>query len=141
MNNKLYDIFISHAWRYHNDWIRMGELFDKCTDLEWRNFSVPWHDPAMSPHTDVGGRFIRNWLESQIAPVYGIILLNSVYETKSSRKWVLLEVEMARRHNKPVVAVPTYGNDDILPEVQAMSDQIVGWDCHEIVRVFNSLNE
>ena len=140
MNDKLYDIFISHAWRYHDDWIRMGELFDQCSGIRWRNFSVPWHDPAMNPNTEVGGKFIRDWLESQIIPVYGFILLNSVFEVKSSRKWVQLEVEMARKHNIPIVAVPTYGEKEVLAEVRDLSDQVSSWDCHRIIDIFEQLN-
>lgn len=139
MKSDLYDIFISHSWRYHDDWIKMGELFDQAEDIHWRNFSVPWHDPAMNPNSEVGGNFIRNWLESQIIPVHGFILLNSVYEQKSSRKWVEMEVEMARKHQKPIVSVPTFGEETVSPEVREMSDNVASWDCREIIDVFNSL--
>jgi hypothetical protein len=69
MTPKLYDLFLTHAWRYHDDWTRMAEMLDHCDGVKWRNFSVPWHDPAMDANTEVGGRSIRNWLESQIVPV------------------------------------------------------------------------
>jgi hypothetical protein len=138
--NKLYDLFLTHAWRYHDDWIRMGEMLDACEGLRWRNFSVPWHDPAMDPNTEVGGKFIRHWLESQIIPVTAVILLNSVYETNSSRKWVDFEIEAARRHNKRVIAVPTYGQPDVLPEVRAMSDVVVPWDCQALIAAIDAVS-
>lgn len=138
MSEKLHDIFITHAWRYHDDWTRMGDMLDACAHIKWRNFSVPWHDPAMEAYTEVGGRFIREWLESQIVPVCGVILLNSVYETKSSRKWVELEIEMARRHGKPVIAVPTHGQREVLPEVEQLCDRVSQWDCDEIIAALDA---
>lgn len=128
MKNTTYDIFITHAWRYHEDWTRVGELLDDCSGLNWRNFSVPWHDPAMDPNSEVGGRFIRNWLESQIVPAAGVLLLNSVYATNSARHWITLEIEMARRHGKPVIALPSFGEADVLPEVRALADSVAQWD-------------
>ena len=29
MTERIYDLFITHAWRYHDDWTRIGEMFDK----------------------------------------------------------------------------------------------------------------
>ncbi|MCB2263873.1 MAG: TIR domain-containing protein [Candidatus Thiosymbion ectosymbiont of Robbea hypermnestra] len=139
MTNKLYDIFITHAWRFHDEWTRMGDMLDACETLKWRNFSVPWHDPAMDTNTEIGMRFIRNCLESQIVPVAGVILLNGVYETKSSRKWVDLEIEMARKHSKPVFAVPTFKQTDVLPEVREMSDMVVQWDCQAMIGAIDAI--
>lgn len=133
MTIKLYDIFITHAWRYHDDWTRMADMLDGCESIKWRNFSVPWHDPAMDANTEVGGKFIRDWLEAQIIPVTGVILLNSVYETVSSRKWLDLEIEMARKHNKTILAVPNYGLNSVLPAVLAKSDVVVPWECLPII--------
>lgn len=141
MIDKIYDIFITHAWRYHDDWTRMGEMLDTCAGLKWRNFSVPWHDPAMDANTEIGGKFIRNWLESQIIPVCGVILLNSVYETNSSRKWIDFEIEMARKHGKPIFAVPTYGETSVLPEVSKLSDEVVQWDCRAIINAINAASK
>ncbi len=136
---KTYDIFITHAWRYHDDWTRVSRLFDGLEGLSWRNFSVPWHDPAMDPNTEVGGQFVRNWLESQIIPVHGVIFLGSVYAVKSTRKWLDLETEMARKHKKPIVGVPAYGEDTVPPEVQALVDEVVGWDAAQIIATFDKL--
>lgn len=139
MTDKLYDLFITHAWRYHDDWTRMGEMLDAHPGLKWRNFSVPWHDPAMDPNTEVGGKFIRNWLELQITPVTGVLLLNSVYETKSARKWIDFEIEMARKHGKPVIAIPTFGTSDVLQEVQQMSDIVAEWDGDSVINSIDAL--
>ncbi len=136
---KMYDLFITHAWRYHEDWTRLSEMLDKVPGLAWRNFSVPWHDPAMDPNSKVGGEFIRNFLEGQIIPVHGVILLAGVYAIKSARRWVDMEIEMARRYKKPIIGVPAIGATAVPEEVQALCDASVGWDAARLIATLDAL--
>ena len=87
-NSKNYDLFVTHAWRFHEDWTKFTEFMDQIPGILWRNFSLPWHDPAISPNTEAGGRFIRSSLESQIIPVHVVVLLAGVYAIRSARLWV-----------------------------------------------------
>lgn len=129
----MFDIFITHAWRYHEDWTRISEMLDKLPGLAWRNFSLPWHDPAMDPNSEVGGKFIRHFLETQIIPVHGVVLLSGVYAVKSARRWLDLEVEMARKHRKPIIGIPAIGADSVPVDVIALCDKCVGWDAAAVV--------
>jgi len=137
MSDRVYDIFITHAWRYHEDWTRMGELLDRSAGLSWRNFSVPWYDPALDPNTETGKRLVDRWLEQQIIPTCGIIVLSSVYENNSARKWVKLEAELARRHNKPVVGVPAFGESAMSPEASQLVDRVCPWSAEQIIAAFD----
>jgi hypothetical protein len=136
---KNYDIFITHAWRFHDDWTRFSELMDKMPGLAWRNFSLPWHDPAMDPNTEVGGRFIRRFLESQIIPVHVVILLAGVYEIKSARRWLEMEVEMARKHNKPIIGIPAIGKETVPEEVSVLCDAKCGWDGARLIATLDQV--
>jgi hypothetical protein len=136
-----YDLFITHAWRYHEDWTRLAELLDRMPGLAWRNFSLPWHDPAMDPNSAVGGKFIRDFLETQIIPVHAVILLSGVYAIRSARRWLELEVEFARRHAKPVIGVPALGAPEVPPEVKSLCDATVGWDAAAIVAALDAAEE
>ena len=123
-----YDVFITHAWRYHDDWKRVAEVLDSVDGFRWRNFSVPWYDPAMDPNTAVGGRFVRDWLESQILPSHVVLFLDSVYAVRSARKWLDVEMEMARTAGKPIVALPAFGTPGVDATIAAMVDAVVPWD-------------
>jgi len=138
MTQRMYDLFITHAWRYHDDWIRVGEMFDKFLGDAWRNFSVPWYDPALDPNTEVGKRLVHRWLEQQIVPTSGVIFLSSVYENKSAQKWVVLEVELARKHQKRIVGLPAFGVAEMAPQSAALVDQQCNWDAHEIVAALDA---
>lgn len=135
----MYDIFITHAWRYHDDWMRLSSLFDGEKTIKWRNFSVPWYDPALDPNTELGARAIRGWIDGQIRPVIGTVLLDGVYAVKSTRNWLKLEVELSRNHMKPVVVLPAHGTSTVSAEAAALADAVVGWDALQIVGVLENL--
>jgi hypothetical protein len=122
------DIFITHAWRYHQDWKYLVDLLNTHGARAWRNFSLPWYDPALDPRTDKGGQMVRWNLESQIIPVHAVVLLASVLSEPGTRKWLDYELEMARKHNKPVIAVPPWGESAVSPQVSALADTVVDWD-------------
>lgn len=130
---KSYDLFLTHAWRFHDDWVRFSEFMDNIPGVAWRNFSLPWHDPAMTPDTEAGSRFIRNFLESQIIPVQGVILLAGVYEVKSNRRWLDTEIEIARRRNKPIIGITAIGKETMSEEVSSLCDATSEWDGAKII--------
>lgn len=133
MDDRTYDLFITHAWRYHHDWTRLVDLLDQVLDQSWRNFSVPWYDPALDINTEVGKNLIYRWLEQQIIPACGVILLSSVHENKGARKWVEIEIEMARKHAKRIVGLPAFGSVSMSPEAAAFVDEVSSWDPAQLI--------
>ncbi|WHZ28785.1 MAG: hypothetical protein OJF51_003583 [Nitrospira sp.] len=138
-NSRNYDLFVTHAWRFHEDWTKFTDFMDKIPGILWRNFSLPWHDPAISPNTEVGGRFIRSSLESQIIPVHVVVLLAGVYEIRSARLWVDMEVEMAKKHNKPIIAMPAINKDSIPDELVTLCDASSGWDAARLIATIDEV--
>lgn len=129
---KSYDLFLTHAWRFHDDWTKFSELLDNTPGIAWRNFSLPWHDPAMNANTEVGGRFIQSFLESQIIPVHSVVLLSGVHAINSARRWFDMEVEMARKHNKPLIGIPAVGEKTVPAEVSGLCDACCEWDAMQL---------
>ena len=128
-----YDLFITHAWRYHDDWRRLVDLLNAHDVRAWRNFSLPWYDPALDARTEAGGRAVRWHLETQIIPVQAVLLLASVLSEPGTRKWLDFELQVARKHSKPVIAVPAWGESDVDPEVRTQVDSVVGWDAPSLL--------
>ena len=112
---------------------------DQIPGILWRNFSLPWHDPAISPNTEAGGRFIRSSLESQIIPVHVVVLLAGVYAIRSARLWVDMEVEMAKKHNKPIIAMPAINKDSIPDELVTLCDASSGWDAARLMATIDEV--
>ena len=138
---KTYDIFLTHAWRFHDDWTIFSELLDKTPGVNWRNFSLPWHDPAMNPNTEVGGRFIRDFLESQIIPVHSVVLLTGVHAINSARRWFDMEIEMARKHNKPLIGIPAIGEKTVPEEISSLCDACCEWDALQLLATIDQVRE
>lgn len=138
---KCYDIFLSHAWRFHDDWSKYSELLDKTPGIIWRNFSLPWHDPAMNANTQVGGAFIREFLESQIIPVHAVVILSGVYSISSARRWCDVEIEMARKHNKPLIGVPTFDTNIIPEDLSNLCDVCCGWDAATLLSTIDNVRD
>jgi hypothetical protein len=135
------DLFLTHAWRYHDDWNRMVDALNAHGVRTWRNFSLPWYDPALDPRAPEGGQIVRRQLETQIIPCHAVVFLSGVHEQLGARKWVELEVEMAHRHSKPIIAVPAWGTTELPQEVRDMADVVVPWDGAAVMLAARTLRQ
>ncbi|MBK6934970.1 MAG: TIR domain-containing protein [Bacteroidales bacterium] len=128
---KIYDLFISHAWRYNSDYYRLEKLLKEAPFFEWRNYSVPKHDPLIDINTTVGKAKLTELLKEQIRPVNCVIILGGMYSLYSD--WILKEIELAKYYNKPIVAVYPWGQTYMPKKIQDAADEIVNWRTSSIV--------
>jgi hypothetical protein len=138
---RAYDLFITHAWRYHDDWKRVVDLLNAHDVRSWRNFSLPWYDPALDPRTEAGGRIVRWHLETQIIPVQAVLLLTSVLSEPGTRKWLDFELDMARKHGKPILALPAWGETDVPSELRQLADRVVSWNAPALLAAVDELTQ
>ena len=96
------DVFISHAWRPHPEWKQVVDLIDEIPDLSWRNYSVPWHDPALRIQSDIGFESISTTYKTQIIPCHVCIVLTDLYKAKSNVLWLNLAREHAINYEIPL---------------------------------------
>ncbi len=64
--------------------------------------------------------------------------LSSVYENKSAQKWVVLEVDLARKYQKRVIGLPTFGANAMAPQAAALVDVQCPWDAETIVAALDA---
>tara|TARA_Y100000294_G_scaffold177869_1_gene205339 strand:+ start:2106 stop:2546 length:441 start_codon:yes stop_codon:yes gene_type:complete len=93
------DLFISHGWLFHDEWKEFVSIVNKIDNLKWRNFSVPWHDPAFLPTTEIGHRNITTYLKTQIIPCDLCIIITDLFNRKRNIKWLELEYQYAAEAN------------------------------------------
>ena len=106
------DIFISHAWRNHEEWNEVIKLINSIENLKWRNFSVPWHDPALRPQTDIGKKHIYTTLKTQIIPCQVCFIISELYKLKGNQIWIDLAIEYAKEYKVPIHYL---GNENFFP--------------------------
>jgi len=128
-----YDIFLVHAWRYHPDWKRMVDLLNADNRRGWRNFSLPWYDPALDPRTEKGGQVVRLQLETQIIPAHAVLFLAGIWREPGTHKWLEFELEMARKHAKPIFALPAWGETEVTDEIRGYADAVIEWNARSVL--------
>jgi len=119
---KTYRVFISHAWTHNEDYYRLTKMLDEAPNFSWQNYSVPEHDPL---HRKTKEELIQA-LNNQIGPTNVVIVLAGMYVLY--REWILREIDIAVKMNKPIIGVKPWGSERIPQDVQDVAKEIVGWN-------------
>jgi len=129
---KTYDIFISHAWSYHQDYYRVQDFLNSAKRFKWRNYSVPQHDP-LHLHTK---KSLREQLKKQISPVNIVLILAGMYVPH--RDWIQFEINVAQSLGKPMIGIRLRGQQRIPSAVRVAVDDLVGWQSKSIVKAIRN---
>ena len=99
--------------------LRTGNLF--------YNHSVPKTDPIHTHGTDWE---LYEKIEAKIKGCSCVIILAGVYSTYC--KWINKEVEVAKKYNKPIIAVEYWGTERTSSVVKNAATTIVKWNAASI---------
>jgi len=136
---RTYNLFISHAWTYADDYNRLVNLLNNAPYFRWKNFSCPRHDPAVDPRTEVGKSKLIQELRNQIRPVHCVIILSGMYVSYSY--WIQKEIEIAREYNKPIIGIKPWGADRVPTLVRETAKEVVGWNTESIISAIKKWSE
>ena len=126
-----YDLFISHAWSYSDDYYRLEALLTAAPYFQYRNYSVPTHDPLIDPSTTVGQQKLENLIDRQIRQVQCVLVIAGMYA--AHRFWIDKEIGFAQYYNKPIIGVAPWGQERIPGSVTFAAHEIVRWNTDSIV--------
>ena len=121
---RTYKVFISHAWKYSDDYNRIVRLLDNAPNFLWQNYSVPEHDPLDGD--------LKEALKKQIRPTQIVIILAGMYVNHSD--WIEFEMDFADQIGKPMIGIKPWGQQRIPTEVQNRVKEMVGWNTTSIVK-------
>ena len=122
-----YRLFISHAWDYHDDYIRLVNLLKEANNFSWINYSVPRDEKFKKMST----LQLKEELRQQIRPVNCFLALAGVYMSYSD--WIQFEIDFAVSLGKPIIGVRPWGNTNVSTAVSSVAKEIVGWNTDSIV--------
>jgi formylmethanofuran dehydrogenase subunit B len=125
----MYNLFISHSWAYTNQYDGLVKLLDAAPNFSYRNYSVPKDDPIHNASTQEA---LKNAIERQMKPASFVLILAGVYSTYS--KWINIEIELAKKLNKKIIAVEPWSSERTSSNVKNAADIIVGWNTSSIVK-------
>ena len=125
---KTYGLFISHAWRYDDDYNRLVNLLRVAPLFKWRNYSVPQNDPLDANNAPL----LRKEIDRQIRPVNAVLIISGMYV--NYRDWIQYEMEVSQYYNKPMIGIRPWGAERIPTTVQQAAWTMVGWNTKSIVQ-------
>ena len=92
-----YDIFISHCWRYDEEWTEMVALLDEALGRSWRNWSLPWYDPGLDRFTPEGRAHLVDTLDGQLSMCGALLALADICKGSRGNTWLAIQIEFAQK--------------------------------------------
>lgn len=129
-----YNIFISHAWKYTEHYSQVVQWLDEAQKegiLNWKNCSVPEHDPLIDPNTTVGKKKLKDELEKQIKPATIVIILSGMYTT--DRDWIDFEIDTAESYEKYIIGIKPWGQERFPKKVWDKADVFSEWNKKSVI--------
>lgn len=127
---KTYHLFISHAWKYGDQYERLIRLLDHAPRFIYRDHSAPEDDPLIPAGKAVSNRRITKAIERRIEPVHCVLVLSGMYV--AHREWMQKEIDIAIAYEKPIIGVIPRGRQR-LPRIVTDFACPVRWNTDSIV--------
>lgn len=125
---RTYNLFISHAWKYNEDYDRLVGLLNSASNFSWKNYSVSIDNPL------AGGskKKLAEEITQQISLASVVLIITGMYV--SYREWIKFEIDRADQFNKPIVGIQPWGSTNVPFEVKRSAWKIVGWNTQSVVK-------
>lgn len=133
-----YHIFISHAWSYSEDYIRLVQLLDNAPYFSYYDYSIS-SDKNLSPlGIKIPDSRIKQALQNQISHSTVVLTLLGMYG--AYHKWMNTEAGLACALNKPLIGIKPWGQQRIPQDIALVCDEIVGWNTDSIIDAIRRAN-
>ncbi|MSU08860.1 hypothetical protein FYJ84_07680 [Veillonellaceae bacterium WCA-693-APC-5D-A] len=127
---KIYDLFISHAWKYVEEYDSFIALLDAAPYFTYRNYSAPPDKPLFFTGRISKG-VLAGKLANKIRPVNAFIMLSGMYY--NYHEWMQVELDIAKKYNKPIIAVAPWGSQKMPSDIYTIADVRVRWNTDSII--------
>lgn len=132
-----YNLFISHSWKYSNDYDRLVEKLKGYSYFTFKNYSVPSKDPI-----DINGNYykkkLREAIENQMRLCSIIVVIAGKYTSYSDS--IDMELDVAIEMGKPILAIEPWGSIATSQRAKNVADEIVAWNTESIVKAIRRLS-
>ena len=124
---KNYDLFISHAWNYDDDYSKLTNLLKNAKWFKYRNYSVRQDNPLDANNT----RRLKAALDKQIRPVNVVLIISGMYV--NYREWIQYEIDVAQGYSKPIIGIEPRSSQRVPNEVRSVATTMVKWNTKSII--------
>lgn len=126
-----YRLFISHAWKYGPDYIRLVNLLDNASYFSYHNYSAPREKPLFPSGTPYTSTDIANKITDKIRPAQITLVISGMHAAYSD--WMKYEIDESKRMGMPILGIVPYGQERIPLYVQQNATEILRWNTASIV--------
>lgn len=133
-----YNIFISHSWQYSDTYNQLINLLDNSAYFSFKNYSVPKDDPLTIRNKTYYESELENKIEQQMRPCSVVLILAGVYSSYSES--IDMEIKIANRLNKPIIAIEPYGSQRTSFVVKNNAKKVVSWNSSSIINAIKELS-
>ena len=134
---RVYHIFISHAWKYGEAYDKLVHLLKMANNFKWTNYSVPANKPILTPDEFGDDELLLKKLEGQIRQASCVLVISGMYI--NHKRWMQAEIDVACEYNKPIVGIKPRGRKVTPKEVQDAATVMVGWNTISIITAIKNL--
>lgn len=125
-----YHLFISHAWRYSDDYERLVNLLRDASYFECCDYSIS-QDKSIAPTgVYIPDVEILQAIERQIQLSSVVVVLLGMYA--AYHEWMKMEMAIARAHGKKIIGIRPCSQQRIPQEARDRCNVIVGWNTASI---------
>lgn len=132
-----YNIFISHSWQYSDAYNKLINLLDNSAYFSYKNYSVPKDDPLTIRNKIYYESELENKIEKQMRPCSVVLILAGVYSSFSES--IDMEIKIANRLSKPIIAIEPYGSQRTSFVVKNNAKKVVSWNSSSIINAIKEL--
>lgn len=131
-----YRLFISHAWKYGDDYERLVSLLDKAYGFDWLNWSAPEDKPVIPEWMTVPDQAVAQAIAEKINNADCVLVIAGMYAHYSD--WIQAEMDIALHLGKPLIGVKPWGSEKMPQAVYQRTKVDVGWNTDSIVDAVKS---
>lgn len=132
-----YRLFISHAWKYGDNYKRLTQLLDDANYFSYINYSAPKEKPLFPAGTPKTSSQIRDLISNKIRPSQITIVISGMYAAYSD--WMQYEIDESIRMGKPILGIYPWGRVNAPSYVTNNADEMVRWNTDSIVSAIRRL--
>lgn len=124
-----YHIFISHAWRYSDDYNRLIDLLDHTPEFSYSDYSIN-QDKSLT-QGKISDYILEEKLKEQIRNASVVLVLLGMYYEYHS--WMQTEFKIAKEMGKPIIGILPWGQKRGPDGSRLGCTAVVGWNKQNIV--------
>lgn len=128
---KHYNIFISHSWKYSNQYEGVIKLLDNRRYFSFTDYSIPYTDPI---HNTENTEELYQAFYNKMQSCHIVIVMAGIYSSYS--RSIKAEIDIALKWfnlPKPIIAIKPLGATQIPKIIQDNNIEVVNWRTESIV--------